>query len=121
MRHLMAVLKALIDDAIAPVLVEEDAGAAAGGFSAAERALKQQQNKRSLRDLWDGGRQAELARELKALTEDLLNAAFDASSGYVRVTDPDSLAVQFLVRADVVEIKPADARYVRLRDYSKKF
>ena len=60
--------------------------------------------------------------EMRALTEDLLNAAADetTSSAYVELRR-DSAAVRFLVRARVAQFHPRDARKLRLIDFGKDF
>lgn len=59
--------------------------------------------------------------EMRALTEDLLNAAADeaTSSTYVELRR-DSAAARFLVRARVAQFHPRDARKLRLIDFGKE-
>ena len=59
--------------------------------------------------------------EMRALTEDLLNAAADGatSSAYVEL-QRDSAAARFLVRARVAQFHPRDARKLRLIDFGKE-
>lgn len=59
--------------------------------------------------------------EMRALTEDLLNAAADeaSSSAYVELRR-DSAAARFLVRARVAQFHPRDARKLRLIDFGKE-
>ncbi len=59
--------------------------------------------------------------EMRALTEDLLNAAADeaVSSAYVELRR-DSAAARFLVRARVAQFHPRDARKLRLIDFGKE-
>ena len=58
--------------------------------------------------------------EMRALTEDLLNAAVDGTaSAYVEL-QRDSAAARFLVRAKVAQFHPRDARKLRLIDFRKE-
>lgn len=58
--------------------------------------------------------------EIRALTEELLNAAAgeDTSSAYVDL-QRDSAAARFLVRAKVAQFHPKDARRLRLIDFAR--
>ncbi|SLM35345.1 hypothetical protein LPUS_04568 [Lasallia pustulata] len=59
--------------------------------------------------------------EMRALTEDLLNAAAgdDTSGAYVGL-QRDSAAARFLVRAKVAQFHPRDARRLRLIDFARE-
>ena len=58
--------------------------------------------------------------ELRALTEDLLNAAAEDGSPYVELKR-DSAAARFLVRARVAAFHPDDASKLRLTDLGAEF
>lgn len=88
---------------------------------------------RRIDDIW--GRQAEddsaetgersereaAGTEMRALTEELLNAAAgdDTSGAYVEL-QRDSAAARFLVRAKVAQFHPRDARRLRLIDFARE-
>jgi len=59
--------------------------------------------------------------EMRALTEELLNAAADdnTSGAYVQL-GRDSAAARFLVRAKVAQFHPRDARRLRLVDFARE-
>ena len=59
--------------------------------------------------------------EMRALTEELLNAAAgdDTSGAYVAL-QRDSAAARFLVRAKVAQFHPKDARRLRLIDFARE-
>ncbi|KAK9240609.1 hypothetical protein V1525DRAFT_336488 [Lipomyces kononenkoae] len=119
LRHLMSVLKNLLDSRVAKLLVEEENGAPVGGFDESEPKRKKHI---SLDDIWTGTRSAKVAREAKILIENLLNAAFDTdTSGWVEPEDPDSIVVRLLVRSEIAVARPGDARFIKLRDFSRKF
>ncbi|KAK9369922.1 hypothetical protein V1509DRAFT_638094 [Lipomyces kononenkoae] len=119
LRHLMSVLKNLLDTRIAKLLVEEENGAPVGGFDESEAKRKKPT---SLDDIWTGTRSAKVAREAKILIENLLNAAFDIdTSGWVEPEDPDSIVVRLLLRSEIAVTRPGDARFIKLRDFATKF
>ncbi|KAK9484639.1 hypothetical protein V1527DRAFT_191897 [Lipomyces starkeyi] len=119
LRHLMGVLKNLLDSRVAKLLVEEENGAPVGGFE--ETQVKPKKGP-SLDDIWTGTRRAKVAREAKILVENMLNAAFDTdSSGWVELEDPDSIVVRLLVRSEIAVVRPGDARFIKLRDFARKF
>jgi len=73
-------------------------------------------------DLNDARSEKEAAgAEMRALTEDLLNAAADerTTSAYVEL-HRDSAAARFLVRAKVAQFHPRDARRLRLIDFGRE-
>ena len=88
---------------------------------------------RRIDDIW--GRQAEdesaetgersereaAGTEMRALTEELLNAAAgdDTSGAYVEL-QRDSAAARFLVRGKVAQFHPRDARRLRLIDFARE-
>lgn len=59
--------------------------------------------------------------EMRALTEELLNAAAgDNTSGAYVDLQRDSAATRFLVRAKVAQFHPRDARRLRLIDFARE-
>ncbi|KAK9489996.1 hypothetical protein V1508DRAFT_296057 [Lipomyces doorenjongii] len=119
LRHLMSVLKNLLDSRVAKLLVEEENGAPVGGFGETQANPKKGA---SLDDIWTGTRRAKVAREAKILVENMLNAAFDAdSSGWVELEDPDSIVVRLLIRSEIAVVRPGDARFIKLREFARKF
>lgn len=95
-------------------------------------ALDDRKRQRRIDEIWgsteDAGEESTSPRsekdaagaEMRALTEDLLNAAADeaTSSAYVEL-QRDSAAARFLVRARVAQFHPRDARKLRLIDFGK--
>ncbi|KAK9247064.1 hypothetical protein V1506DRAFT_455801 [Lipomyces tetrasporus] len=118
-RHLMSVLKNLLDSRVAELLVEEENGAPVGGF---DKTKARPRKGTTLDDIWTGARSAKIAREAKTLVENLLNAAFDGdSSGWIQLEDPDSIVVRLLVRSEIAVLRPGDARFIKLRDFAGTF
>lgn len=99
-KFMLGELKRLLRQHVAPRLAAHAAAAASGS----------------------GPTERELASDLKSTVEDLLNEMFkseDESDGYVRVTNPQSPIVQFLLRGELVITKPDDMRYIKLRDFGR--
>ncbi|KAK9325013.1 hypothetical protein V1517DRAFT_336336 [Lipomyces orientalis] len=120
LRHLMTVLKNLLDSRVAELLVEEENGAPVGGFD--QTKAPRPRKGTTLDDIWTGARSAKIAREAKTLVENLLNAAFDSdSSGWIQLEDPDSIVVRLLVRSEIAVLRPGDARFIKLREFASTF
>ncbi|MCJ1351339.1 MAG: hypothetical protein MMC33_001323 [Icmadophila ericetorum] len=63
---------------------------------------------------------ATAAEEMKLLVEELLNVAVDDEArGTYTVLERDSAASRFLVRANVAQFHPEDARKIRLLDFAR--
>ena len=59
------------------------------------------------------------ARDMRALTENLLNVAVDQGAGAYVTLERESAAVRFLVRAKAASLHPRDARRIRLLDFGR--
>ncbi|KAL3962038.1 hypothetical protein ACCO45_003561 [Purpureocillium lilacinum] len=146
-KKLMKSLLGFIDNRLAAMLAAEELGGPvvgdlmdidsddlAAGFNAAgklkrvKEGAKANEDKRQRRidDIWGAGEVMETARqqrEMRALTEELLNALAEAkgdnSASYVQL-GRESAAARFLVRSRVAQFHPKDATKLRLVDFGRE-
>ncbi|PHH63712.1 hypothetical protein CDD81_5584 [Ophiocordyceps australis] len=149
---LMKSLHAFIDDHLAVMLAAEELGGPvvgdvvdiapddlALGFNAQGKSNKRankpydddDRRQRRIDEIWGAGSDGDSAldevaaagREMRQLTEDLLNTLVEArgdnSASYVKLTR-ESAAARFLVRSKVAQFHPKDATRLRLIDFGRE-
>ena len=150
---LMKSLLGFMDDRLAPMLAAEELGGpvvgdlmdigpddlgrgfnSQGRLRAAKRGARDDGRQRRIDDIWgrrgdghgaddDDGEAAAAGREMRELTEELLNALAEAkgdnSASYVQLAK-ESAAARFLVRSQVAQFHPKDATRLRLVDFGRE-
>ncbi|KAK2046964.1 hypothetical protein LZ31DRAFT_172635 [Colletotrichum somersetense] len=151
--RLLKALRAFIDDHLAAQLAAEDLGGPVvgemmeidsdqliAGFNAQGRPAKikpkpdEDKRQRRLEEVWGlpqdtnqkGGEADEAAaagREMRALTEQLLNqlveSGGDSTTAYVKISK-ETAAARFLVRSKVAQFHPRDATKLKLIDFGRE-